>query len=308
MYNVEVLMSTYNGEKYLEEQLKSIFIQEGCNVHVLVRDDGSTDHTIDILERYKKQYNLDYYTGENLQPARSFMHLVGKCGSADYYAFSDQDDIWKKDKLIRAISCIEKQDYQNEKPVAYCSNLTPAIDAEHIIQEKLLKETIATEYTAILSRCSDIFGCTMVWNCKLQGVLNILEPVSKLAMHDYWVALIASCYGAVLYDSESSILYRQHEDNQVGAGISEVANWKGRLSWVFKKTKFSAADSAEEMLKVMDQMKLECLEDYKNYTKTVASYRKNLLSKIKYLKIANMSAMSFKQKCFHVLLVLVASL
>ncbi|MBM6744345.1 glycosyltransferase [Drancourtella massiliensis] len=307
MYNIEVLMSSYNGEKFISEQLNSIFNQKECNVHVLVRDDGSTDSTLSILEDYANRYNLDYYSGENLKPAKSFMHLVKHCNIADFYAFADQDDIWYPDKLIRAISVIKNSEVDN-LPIAYCSNLTPVYDSQHIICEKLLGEKIADEYTEILSRSSDIFGCTMVWNRDLQTLLTSIGTPNMQPMHDYWVALIASCYGRLIYDKIPSIMYRQHEDNKVGAGLSELNNWKGRLSWIFKKTKESSADIANEMIKVMKNCSLPCPQSYVEYTHVMAKYKVNFFNKFRYLKIADMRAMSFKQKCFHVILTLTGSL
>ena len=250
MARVEILMSTYNGEKFIEEQIKSIFSQKKHEVHLLIRDDGSKDNTIEIVKRLKRKFSIDFYSGENLGPAKSFMDLVYHCGEADYYAFADQDDIWNLNKIGDAINFISAR---SDEPAAYCSNLTPAKDSNTILQDKLLSDCIATKYTQILSRCSDIFGCTMVWNKDLQNIIVSLNPPKELAMHDYWIALIAACYGVMLYDKDSKLLYRQHENNSVGAGISKFRNWKGRLAWIFNKTKFSAAITAEEMLNVMNQ-------------------------------------------------------
>ncbi len=94
MDSIVVLMSTYNGEKYIREQLDSIFNQEGIDVKVVVRDDGSKDTTHAILDEYKKTHELVWYTGENLKSARSFMDLIYQAPESDYYAFADQDDYW----------------------------------------------------------------------------------------------------------------------------------------------------------------------------------------------------------------------
>lgn len=83
MTKVLILMSTYNGEKYIEEQLESILNSEGVDVDILVRDDGSTDRTIDILSKYKDRNLLDFYVGLNLKPAQSFRNLIEVC-SLDY--------------------------------------------------------------------------------------------------------------------------------------------------------------------------------------------------------------------------------
>ena len=119
---VTILMSTYNGEDFLEEQLQSLLSQQDVETHILVRDDGSTDRTRDILDHWQDAGKLTWYGGDNLGWAMSFMHLlIHAQPDADYYAFCDQDDIWLPDKLSRAVSMIEQQE---QECVLYCSNVT----------------------------------------------------------------------------------------------------------------------------------------------------------------------------------------
>ena len=97
---VAVLMSTYNGEKYLNEQIDSILSQSGnFELSLLVRDDGSTDETINILNKYQNLGKLKWYSGKNLGPGKSFIDLLYKTHGYDYYAFSDQDDVWMTGKI-----------------------------------------------------------------------------------------------------------------------------------------------------------------------------------------------------------------
>ena len=101
--SVIVVMSTYNGEKHLREQIDSILAQDRQPVSLLVRDDGSTDGTVQILEEYEKQGALELIRGENLGVVGSFISLIARVAdSADYIALSDQDDVWHADKLSRA--------------------------------------------------------------------------------------------------------------------------------------------------------------------------------------------------------------
>lgn len=100
---ITVLMSSYNGERYIREQIDSILHQQEVNIKLFVRDDGSTDGTLQILQEYQEAGLLNFYTGKNLKPARSFMQLLKDAPQADYYAFSDQDDYWKPTKLNQAI-------------------------------------------------------------------------------------------------------------------------------------------------------------------------------------------------------------
>lgn len=101
--HVTVLMSTYDGENFLRDQIESILNQEDVYVHLIVRDDGSKDRTINILEEYQSRGKLEWYSGKNLGSARSFLNLVSKSPDNEYYAFSDQDDVWFSKKLKRAI-------------------------------------------------------------------------------------------------------------------------------------------------------------------------------------------------------------
>ena len=96
-------MSTYNGEKYLKEQIDSILSQEGVDVRLYIRDDGSSDRTTDILASYQEHKNVKIEKGNNLGFAKSFLTALDECDEADYYAFSDQDDVWEKDKLSTAM-------------------------------------------------------------------------------------------------------------------------------------------------------------------------------------------------------------
>ena len=107
---VLVLMSTYNGEQYLQQQIDSIITQKNVDVELLVRDDGSTDKTIDILKDYQQKGLLSYYAGENLKPQLSFLHLLRHAPECKYYAFADQDDVWLEDKLSSGIEAICSHD------------------------------------------------------------------------------------------------------------------------------------------------------------------------------------------------------
>ncbi len=106
-----VLLSTYNGEKYLAKQLDSLLEQELSPDKIIIRDDGSNDGTLSIIKDYAEQNKIiEYYCGENKGPAGSFWDLICNCEKADYYALCDQDDYWFKDKLKVAVETIEKED------------------------------------------------------------------------------------------------------------------------------------------------------------------------------------------------------
>ncbi len=112
---VIILLSTYNGEKYIEEQLQSIFAQTHWpNCKLFVRDDGSKDGTVSVLKKYEKQGMLALECGENIGFVRSFFWLINNAPVADYYSFADQDDVWNADKVERAVKMLE--DAENDDP------------------------------------------------------------------------------------------------------------------------------------------------------------------------------------------------
>ena len=159
---VAVLLSTYNGEKYLTEQLNSILIQEDVIVNLYVRDDGSTDNTLKILYEFAaKNINITVFKGENVGFAESFYSLLKMNIGADYYAFSDQDDIWEKNKLITAIKSINN----SKKPMLYYSNLN-VFDMVNNSRYYLYNNEYVKKYFSRYFYIYNGYGCTMVWNLK----------------------------------------------------------------------------------------------------------------------------------------------
>ena len=166
--SVQVVMSTYNGEKYLKEQIDSILSQEGVDVRLYIRDDGSSDRTTDILASYQEHKNVKIEKGNNLGFAKSFLTALDECDEADYYAFSDQDDVWEKDKLSTAIEILEEE--SQSTPLLYCSalqrvdeNLNPLhVQSYHGLRINL---------PSMLTR-GRLAGCTFVFNNTLRNLVK----------------------------------------------------------------------------------------------------------------------------------------
>lgn len=188
-----VLMSTYNGSKYLREQIESIICQKNVDVTIVVRDDGSKDDTLDIIKEYTKENEIRILNSDkNLGPGLSFMHLLYNSDESEYYAFADQDDIWKPEKLYVAVEMLEQQ----YEPALYCSNQILYCDGI----EKRLRYDMDPNYSLANCICNNrISGCTMVFNKKLRDILLKYRPddeIIKSRMHDTWVMIIASwCIG-----------------------------------------------------------------------------------------------------------------
>lgn len=241
MNKVTVLLSSYNGETYLEEQLDSIIAQKDVRTGILVRDDGSTDGTCDILDRWQQKGDLRWYRGENMGPARSFMELLRQAGDSCYYAFSDQDDYWLPDKLKTAVDRLEGYD---KRPALYFCQ-TELVDRNLnrvnsvIIHPRLtFGESLVYQFVG---------GCTMVMNGALRDIILKYEP-KYLSMHDVWIYDVAQAIGAhVVFDHISHILYRQHGGNVTGQTTSVMTEWKHRTGRIVKRELHSRWKVAREI-------------------------------------------------------------
>lgn len=228
MYTVQVLLSTYNGEEYICSQLDSILNQKDVNVRLLIRDDGSTDSTPSILRYYANEHkNISYFRGKNHGVTASFFRLFELADSeADFYALADQDDVWDEDKL--SIACQELAEHT--LPSLYCcesvitdNNLNPIEAGNTITQEtssavKKNASKITPDFkNALIENIAR--GGSIVFNPALLKNVQIPMPVDAY-MHDWWLYLVASCFGTVIYDPVPHYKYRQHAGNVLGAASS----------------------------------------------------------------------------------------
>lgn len=218
METVTVLLSTYNGEKFIKEQIDSILHQIGVNVYVLARDDGSKDSTVDILKVYSEKYsNFSYYCGLNVGPAQSFFDLLKQSPDSDYYAFADQDDVWDENKLVCAVNLLSKKN--TLIPQLYYSNLRIVDQNLRYYRMSHQKPYIQKKrYSALAEGCAT--GCTMVINNVARDFLKNKLP-SECTMHDNWIYMVCRFFGEVNYDFEGHISYRQHGENVVGTYLEK---------------------------------------------------------------------------------------
>ena len=180
-------LSTYNGEKYIEEQLDSIMAQESVEVHIIVRDDGSSDRTVELVSRYN---NIELIKGNNVGCERSFYELLKQRCEADYYAYSDQDDVWMSDKLIAAV---EKLEDDESKPMVYGCNL---IACDSKMNPIGLVQRFCSDEEYYCANGNRVFfnvqGCTLVWNYAMRENLWKFTPDSTVAHHDSWINILAN--------------------------------------------------------------------------------------------------------------------
>lgn len=202
-----ILLSTYNGEKYVAELIESILSQPYKNFELVIRDDGSIDGTLEIINKYATDNkNITLIKGNNLGVIRSFITLLGfePTIKPDAYLFCDQDDIWLANKLtntdfnLRTSAHIEN--------ALYCSRLN-YVDQNLKSLGLSRTPTCVGFNNAIVENIA--IGCTMAFGENIRQRI-LAAPPEWMMMHDWWAYLLASAFGEVIYDNEVTILYRQH--------------------------------------------------------------------------------------------------
>lgn len=213
MKKVLVLMASYNGQQYIDEQIESLFAQEGVEVELLVRDDGSSDATKEHLEKWAQKSNTRWYTGEHLNVQFGFYDLMTKAMESDarYYAFCDQDDVWDPDKLRIAVERLEQLP-PGTPGLYYCGQRL--VDAElNFLSNHRLNQGRSLHARFVLN---DMAGCTGVFNRALLETMCSYRP-TYMRMHDVWMTKVCLAVGGrLLPDPEPHMSYRQHGNNVIG--------------------------------------------------------------------------------------------
>jgi len=264
MKRLQILMSTYNGEKYLREQLESI-LQQDCEKkglakwQLFIRDDGSSDGTQEILQEYALKYpeKIQWFQGKNCGVIQSFFQLLQKAKKADYYAFSDQDDYWMPDKMSCALQVLEQ--YGKTIPLLYCCR-PKLVDADLNSIPSVTKASVRPSFGNALIE-NIVTGCTAVLNDILRELLVFRFPEFTV-MHDRWFYLVAACFGKVYYDETPHICYRQHGGNVVGINSGKWKEFCERLRLFWRK-RHDISHQTEQFIKIYE--KLSFHKDLKKY-------------------------------------------
>lgn len=218
---VAILMATYNGEMYVAEQIESILNQTFSDWVLYIRDDGSTDKTVEILESFRNKcdkINLVTDDYNNKGAKWNFIHLL-EIVDADYYMFCDQDDIWLPNKIEKSFSSLMKIE-QFGIPSLVCCDLRVANQSLSTIYDSFWKYMKLSPKLLIQRKyaisCNLFTGCTMMFNRAAKEVSLPVHPT--MILHDYWVGLnVIANNGNISVISEPLILYRQHQNNVCGA-------------------------------------------------------------------------------------------
>lgn len=220
--NVEILLAAYNGERYLAEQIHSIFHQSFPHIQLTIRDDASTDRTHEIIEKQKQIYpHINLITSESNQGLVSNFSALLSQSKAEYIMLSDQDDVWFKDKVAKSFAKMKELECQHGNAIPLLVHTDLAVVNDHLEpichsfwEYANLHPQNAMSLNRLLTQ-NTITGCTIMINRKL---LEFAAPIpSEVVMHDWWLGLVASAFGKIGVVDEATLLYRQHGSNDTGA-------------------------------------------------------------------------------------------
>lgn len=218
---IAILVATYNGERFLGELLQSLKNQTFDDWCAYIHDDGSTDKTMYIVKDFASKYPEHFkivYGASTGNACNNFMFLFNSV-EADYYMCCDQDDIWLPQKIEKTYFCMKRIE-DNSLPILVYTDLKIVDSKLNTISESMnVYQNLHASDTSVqhLVVQNTVTGCTMMTNKALRDVLIKTKNLKSVMMHDWWAALIASEFGKIAFLNEATILYRQHEENVVGA-------------------------------------------------------------------------------------------
>ena len=225
---IDILLATYNGEKYLKEQIDSILNQTYKNIRLIVSDDCSKDETSIILKEYEKTDDRVkvYIQQQNLGVVKNIEFLLNKVESK-YYMLSDQDDFWLENKVEKSLEKLRATDadlvFGDLEVVDKDLNTMYDSFGDYMKLNDKIHKYINSDRLNYIYNC--VTGCTVLAKKETIDYILPLPIVSKYVIHDYWIGLMVSIHGKVAYMDEKYIKYRQHGNNQVGTDkISEGMN------------------------------------------------------------------------------------
>jgi glycosyltransferase involved in cell wall biosynthesis len=259
MSTIAIVMATYNGERYVGEQIDSILASNYQDLEIYIYDDGSKDSTMSILRDYEARFpqKLHVYQNEtNLGHLMNFMHALSTT-TTDYVMFSDQDDVWNSNKAAITLKRMKHMEAQlgKETPLAVFTDAVVVDQELKVLKHSFFCSGHLNPYRTDLGHLlmeNKLIGCTVMINAALRRILLSRPLPKKARYHDWWLALIAASFGKIGFIREGTLLYRQHGGNVVGdSGF-----------WPYVKNRLSALREQREAIEALYQQAEEFLELY----------------------------------------------
>ena len=279
MYKINVLMSTYNGEKYIGEQIDSIMSQKDVDVLLTIRDDGSSDGTVDIIKSYIRRYGdrIRLYTGHNVGYKKSFRRLLKYAAPGMLYAFSDQDDVWMEDKLINAVRLIEDKG-SIDKVCLYASGDILTDEKLNRIKLHDVSDMIGS-IQSYYSRAR-LAGCTYVFTepCLELGKRFADARFPRLAEpdHDFIIGSIALSCGDLIIDDNAYIYHRRMQDSVTSGGNGVLQRLKVEYNLVFGQKGMNYCMAETSLRLCADELK----DDARYFFGKISGYKSSLKNKL----------------------------
>lgn len=270
MATVDVLLATYNGERFIREQIESIQKQDFSDWRILVSDDCSTDGTLNIVREMAARDSRIEVVSEGIHygsAQANFMHLI-KYSKSQYTMFCDQDDVWLPNKISLFLRVAEL-DGNSLEPRLYFSDMSTVDASLDIIANSFMKFSHLNPHKTRVNNLLAINcvpGCASMMNAPLVEILKTKTDATGIVIHDAWVAIVASVFGSIVYIDKVTSLYRQHTDNSVGAKNYAAVICSGLISSDRKRILHGTIRQADTFLKVYGNKapknKLDIIEQY----------------------------------------------
>lgn len=296
MSTVAIIMATYNGEKYVREQIESILASSFSDFEIFIYDDGSRDNTINIIREFEKLYPSKIHLHQNetnLGVTANFLQAVART-TMDYIMLCDQDDVWKPDKIGKTLKRMKNMESQLGKNIP----LAVFTDAEIVDAQLNSINNSFFKYNHLNPRKVDLphvlmenklIGCTVMINNSIRKLLHNYPLPKHAKFHDWWIALIASSMGKICFINEGTLYYRQHSSNVVGGSgfisyiRNRIANFKMQ-----KEALIALMHQADDFLKIYHSIiphdRIQIIEDFAHLNKMNFINRRITILKRGYLK------------------------
>lgn len=285
MCHIEVIMSTFNGKQNVVRQLDSILAQKGVDVSVLIRDDGSTDGTLELLKQYCAAHNnVRVIPGKNVGWRKSFLCGLELSEKADYYAYSDQDDVWLPNKLEECVDILESEK-SDEPSMVHCNRYSCDEELKPFEVQSMKIPKPMSKKNALIQEYAQ--GCTIVMNAAARKLVTRIRPDDRAA-HDFWTGLICYYFGEVYYLDERLIYHIRYNDSASFAG-----DIKGGQRNRFKQLilgKDIYYNPANDLLRGYDDL---LTDEEKSFLRTAMLARKSWRNRLKILFDTDFCRISF---------------